>query len=295
MKKKYVLPSLAIAAIGLFAFQAANTDNGVVRNFTKSHMLSSGGQSGLTGAPGEANCTQCHSGTTLDGSSQNVFTMIDAAFNTVTSYTPGVTYTASLALLSDPAKKGFSSVALDGTDTNAGSFTGSGIGGTQNFSAAGRDYVSHTASSNTSATATWGWTWVAPATSVGDVTFYIASNTANGNGTASGDEIFLSQHVITDATASVEEASEVHNDFVAGYNVSNNQVIINFTNLGSSEMHMNLVDMNGRSVFTSDLGLSQIGENSESIALPTSLKDGMYVVHFFVGNKAMSANILVRK
>lgn len=290
MKKSYILPSLAIAAMGLFAFQATNSDNGVVKNFMKSHMFSAGGQSGLTGAPGEANCTQCHSGTTQDGTTQNAFVLVDGAFNPVASYTPGASYTATLQLTSNPTKKGFSSVALDGTDSNAGSFTALGIGGTQDFSASGRDYISHTATSNTSAN--WAWTWVAPATAVGDVTFYIASNETNDDGSNSGDVIYLSEHIITDGTASIEESTN-ETSFTAGYNVTSNKVNINFTYLGAGDMHMNIVDMNGRSIFVSDLGQSEIGENTESIALPGDIKDGMYIVHFFVGNKAMSANILV--
>ncbi len=295
MKKNYILPSLAIAAMGLFAFQTSNSDNGIIKKFMKSHLLQlGGGQSGLTGAPGEANCTQCHSGTTQNGAAQNSFVLFDAGLTPVTSYSPGLTYTASLQLISNPSRKGFSSVVLDGTDTNAGSFTGSGAGGTQNFSFSGRDYVSHTATSNTSTTLVWTWSWDAPAASAGDVTFYIASNEANDNGANSGDVIYLSEHIITDATASIEELTN-ETSFTAGYNVTSNKITLDFTFLGAGDMHLNLVDMNGRSVFTSDLGQSEIGDNSESIALPTSIKDGMYVVHFFIGNKAMSAKILVRK
>ena len=71
--------------------------------------------------------------------------------------------------------------------------------------------------------------------------------------------------------------------------------MIDFTYLAAGDMYFNLVDMNGRSVFTYGLGQSEIGENSESIALPSDLNEGMYVVHFFVGNKAMSANIMVKR
>ncbi|MFT5858442.1 MAG: hypothetical protein ACI865_000529 [Flavobacteriaceae bacterium] len=294
MKKNYILPCLAIASMGFFAFQATNVDNGIVKNFTKSHFFSGGGQSGLTGAPGEANCTQCHSGTTVDGATQNVFSLLDSGLSPVTSYIPGASYTASIQLVSNPGKRGFSSVALDGTDTNAGSFTGSGIGGTQDFSAGGRDYVSHTVTSNTDATTFWAWSWIAPATSVGDVTFYVASNETNNNGSTSGDVIYLSTHVITDANASISETTN-ETSFTAGFNTTSNKVMIDFTYLAAGDMYFNLVDMNGRSVFTYDLGQSEIGENTESITLPSDIKEGMYVVHFFIGNKAMSANIMVKR
>lgn len=296
MKKTYILSSLALASLGFFAFQQAETEMSVVEKFTQEHRFSSmaqsgGGQSGLTGAPGEANCTNCHSGSVLDGTTENSVMILNGT-TPVTSYTPGTNYTVTLQLTSSPAKGGFSATALDGTDTKAGSLIGAGIGGTQNFSSAGRDYVSHTAASNTSGQ--WAFSWVAPATNVGDVTFYFASNVANNNGADTGDMIYLSTKVISPAGASIEETS---NDakFTAGYNATSNKLVLDFNYLAIGDMNMNLVDMNGRNVFSYNLGQSEIGANKETIALPSDLNDGMYVVHFFVGNKAMSANILVKK
>ncbi|MFT5778032.1 MAG: hypothetical protein ACI837_000980 [Crocinitomicaceae bacterium] len=294
MKKSYLLlPCLAVASMGFFAFQSAESNNGDVKSFVESHLQNGGGQSGLTGAPGEQNCTSCHVGTVIPSSSENTFVLLDVLMNPVTTYMPGVTYTASISMVSNPDKKGFSAVALDGTDLNAGSFTGAGIGGTQDFNSGGRDYVSHTLTSNTSATTVWLWTWVAPATNVGDVTFYVASNLTNNNNSPSGDLIHLSEHVVG-TTAGINETS-IENSFSAGYSNSNNSVMVDFTYLAAGDMRFDLVDMNGRSVFTSGLGQSEIGENSEAIQLPSHVEDGMYVVHFFVGNKAMSANIMVKK
>lgn len=293
MKKSYILSSLALASLGFFAFQQAETETSIVEKFSKEHLFSAGGQSGLTGAPGESNCTQCHSGSVLDGTTQNSVLILDGT-SPVAGYTPGTTYTVTLQLASSPAKAGFSATALDATDTKAGTLIGAGIGGTQNFSAAGRDYVSHTSASNTSG-GQWAFSWVAPATNVGDVTFYFASNASNNNGQNSGDEIYLSENVISPASgAGIEETS---NDakFTAGYNAASNKLVLDFNYLAVGNMNLNLVDMNGRSVFTYNLGQSEIGSNKETIALPSDLNDGMYVVHFFVGNKAMSANILVKK
>lgn len=292
MKKIYILPSLALASLGFFAFQQTTAESSVVEKFTKEHRFSGGGQSGLTGAPGEANCTQCHTGSTQDGTTENSFALLEGT-TPVASYAPGTTYTATLQLLSSPTKAGFSSTTLDGTDAMAGNLIGAGIGGTQNFSAAGRDYVSHTAASS-AGSGQFAWSWIAPATDVGPVTFYIASNVANDDGGTAGDVIYLSTHVIPSSAGLFEE---VVNDtkFTAGYNVTTNKLVLNFDYLAIGEMNLNLIDMNGRSVFTYDLGQSELGENQETITLPSELNEGMYVVHFFVGNKAMSANILVKK
>jgi hypothetical protein len=292
MKKGYILPSLALMSMGFFAFQNAGTSS--IEKLKETHLFSSGGQSGLTGAPGENNCTQCHSGTTQDGSSENTFAIADG-FTPVASYTPGSTYNMTVVMNSNPDKKGFSAVVLDGTDSNAGSVTGSAVGGTQNFAAGGRQYVSHTTTSNTNTTTFWAWEWTAPAVGTGPVTVYVASNATNDDGSTAGDVIYLSQHIVPEAGASIGENAANETGFTAGYSASSNKVVMNFNYLSVGEMHFNLVDMNGRSVHSYNMGESTIGENSESIALPSDIKNGMYVVNFFVGNKAMSTKILVQK
>ena len=242
--------------------------------------------------PGESNCTQCHVGSTLDGTTQNELTIFDGS-TPVTEYVPGNTYTVQLNLNSTPLKAGFSATVLDGTNTKAGSLLGIGIGGTQNFAAGGRDYVSHTSASNNSG-GQWEFTWTAPATNVGNVRFYVASNASNNNNNSTGDVIFLSQTVVSASTADIEEASsETH--FTAGYNANTNKLVLEFEHNVADKMSLNIVDMNGRSVFTYHLGISEVGSNKQSIVLPATITDGMYIVNFFVGNKPMSAKILIKK
>jgi len=299
MKRLYILPSLMIAAAGFFAFQSSNS-TGVTSTFKKSvHLQAGGNQPGLTGAPGESNCTQCHSGSVLDGNAtgENEFTLVNAGFTPVSTYNPGDSYTATLQLASNPSKKGFSSTTLDNaTNSMAGTLTGMAIGGTDNFQnvAMTRDYVSHTSTSNTSAVTLWSWTWDAPAVAVGDVTFYIASNVANDNGTQTGDAIYLSEHVIGQ-TVGVDEVDANEAAFSAGYSVEGNKVIVDFNSLVADEMFFNLVDLTGKSVYTYNLSKSLIGSNKQSVSLPEEITNGIYVVHFFVGNRAMSAKVMVQK
>ena len=296
MNRNYILISLAIAAVGFFAFE--HTTNGKFEVYTNTvHLFAAGGQPGKTGAPGEVNCTQCHTGTVQNGIVENQVIVRDASFNIVTSYIPGETYLISLQMASNPSKKGFSSTILDLSDLMAGTLVGDpppGFGGTQDFVGGAREYVSHLSTSNTSAQSFWSWDWIAPATDVGDVIIYIASNSANGNNNSSGDVIFTSQHIIASTLGVNEETAEKFS-FKAGYNGVNHQVNINFNSLVSGEMFFNLVDLNGKSVFTYQMGNALVGENYEVISLPADLTNGMYVVHYFVGNKAMSANIMVQK
>lgn len=296
MNKNYFIIGLAAVSMGIFAFQndtQMKVESGVASALK--HKQNGGGQSGLTGAPGEGNCTQCHIGSVLDGSSENVFSLLNAQLQPVTSYNPGDTYTVGLQLSSDPAKKGFSATALDPSNSMAGSFTGDGsVGGTQDFSSGGRDYVSHTLTSNTDSTPLWAWTWTAPSTNVGDVTFYVASNVANGNNQQTGDMIYLSQHVFG-SVASVSEEKSLEHSFNAGYNPTTNSVVVDFTSLTADAMSFNLVDMSGKSVYSKSMSDALVGSNKHTIPLPSSVENGMYVVNFFVGNNPMSTKILVQK
>jgi hypothetical protein len=290
MIKNTILIALFGASIGFLAFQKAPSDLSIIEKFTK-HRQNAGGQSGLTGAPGESNCTQCHSGSVLDGSSQNIVSILDGS-TVVTEYIPGNTYTVLLELSSAPVKGGFSATVLDGSNVKAGSLIGAGLGGTQNFAAGGREYVSHTSVSNTAGQ--WAFSWVAPATNVGDVRFYFASNAANNNNSNTGDMIFLSQTLISPSSASIKE---ITNDkkFTAGFNATSNKLTIKFDYNTIGDMHLNLVDMNGSSVFTDELGQSVSGSNKKSVLLPSSLSEGLYIVNFFVDNEVMSAKIIVKK
>jgi hypothetical protein len=294
MNKNYILALSGVVLIGALSFQKSG-DFKVEKYFAKNgHRLNSGGAAaGLTGAPTEANCTSCHSGTVQAGSSENILTVLSGA-TPVTSYTPGQTYTVTLVMSSNPAKKGFQATAWDLSNTMAGTFT---AGTNTLINGTLKKYANHTSGSNTNTTTAWIWSWTAPATNVGDVKFYVATNKANNNGSAgSGDVIYTSQHIISaPAGAGVEESANVTTNFKVGYSAENNTVNFTFNSLISGEMFVNIVDLNGRSVFTGNLGNSVVGENSESFRLPSDFKNGIYIANFFVNNNAMSAKFMVQK
>ncbi|MEY3237562.1 MAG: hypothetical protein RI883_1663 [Bacteroidota bacterium] len=296
MTKNYILSFSAIVILGAVSFQKSG-DFKVEKYFAKNgHLKSGSGQlSARTGAPGEANCSSCH-GPTISNLPNDVTEnnlMLLSGVTPVTSYVPGTTYSVALNMTSNPAKKGFQATVLTSTNVMAGTFTGV-TGNTSVFTASARDYANHTATSNTNTTTLWGWSWTAPATNVGDVTFYVATNKTNNSNTDAGDVIYLSQHVFS-STLGLVEQTENQSNFTVGYSPENNNAVFNFTTLSVGEMVLNLVDLNGRSVFRSDLGTAQIGQNNQSVALPSDLKNGIYIANFFVNNKVMSAKIMIQK
>lgn len=295
MKKSYLLVTIGISSMAFIGMQKSGVEK-IEKYFSKNvHVKhAAGALAGKSGAPGEPNCTECHAGTAQDGLSQHTFAVLEG-LSAVTNYTPGNTYNVSLQLATHDVKEGFEATVLDTqNDAMAGTFTGMNGIGTQVVSASGKDYATHTSTSNSSSNQFWVWEWTAPATDVGPVKFYVASNKANGNAATGGDLIYLSQYTIGSNSSSLAENTLDDYNFTAGYSPEANKVFLDFSSKTVGNMYLNLVDMTGKSVFTYDMGESNIGENNEQIVLPSDIESGIYMIHFFVGNNAMSSQIMVK-
>ena len=162
----------------------------------------SGPGTGLTGAPGESNCTSCHSGTAVSNSS-NVLVFTNMANG---QYIPDSTYQIRLrAKKTSCVKFGFSTTMLNNnaSPTKLGTLQlPTGSSGIQ-LSTGTRDYISHN-SSGTSAIYTdstdWVFNWKAPATLAGDARLYVAVNASNNSSTSSGDQILLKDFTFPQTT-----------------------------------------------------------------------------------------------
>ncbi|MFM8596953.1 MAG: choice-of-anchor V domain-containing protein [Flavobacteriales bacterium] len=292
MNKKLFPLSILVAGIGLFSFNSSN-----LSGFQSAPLDANGPGGGKTGAPGEQSCTSCHSGTAQNGTAENLLLVNNDIGFGITQYTPGATYAVNLSMASNPAKKGFQVTALNASNAMAGSFTAGANTQikTSTISGGQRKYATHKSSSNTSATQTWNWTWVAPSTNEGNVTFYVATNKANNNGNDNGDVIYLSQHVFTAESGAQIEEIQSTNQFNAGFSAEKNAIYLTFDALTIEPTHLNVVDINGKSVFSKNMGLSNLGSNKVWVELTKQLKGGIYVVHFFVGNKAYSTKVLIQQ
>ena len=288
--KKIILP-LSMLSLTALLVAMQYDKNQTIEAFHFKPQNGSGAGAGKTGAPGEQNCTGCHSGTAQDGSNENNLTILDDGSTPVTTYIPGGQYTVNLAMNSNPVKKGFQATALSSTNVMAGGFTAQA--GNTSINGTTRKYANHTSVSNTNTSAPiWSWTWTAPATNVGDVTFYVASNKTNNNGNDNGDVIYLSQHTLSaQSSSSLQEKNT--SKISIRFNSELNQVIADFSSLNVSKMSFNLTDLSGKSVFTSTLGFSQIGVNQQSIKLPFGLNSGVYMATFFIGNTPLSAKVYI--
>jgi len=293
-KKNRNLFILLVFGSGTFLFMSMNIgSNDFISRFNQNtHKNVNGAPVAKTGAPGESSlsCTQCHAGSINNGSTQNILEVSDGV-STITDYIPGQTYTVSLSLATGNVKEGFQATVLDiATNTMAGSFPGTGLVGSKIVSSGGRNYATHISSSTNEGNVSWDWDWIAPATDVGPVKFYIASNKANGNNLANGDQIFLSQHTFN-STVGFGEHEETDWNFKVFVDKNARNLKLKFSSLTQENVFIKMTGMKGETVLTKQVGLSNIGGNNYSIEIEKSISSGIYVVQLFVGNNVVSKKI----
>lgn len=160
---------------------------------TVTYTNSGGPSAGLTGAPSEGNCTNCHAGTAV--TSGSAFDAISLTGLPSGGYAPGTNYSLTMnANSAATAKNGFQLIALSPSNAMAGSFT-SGTGSQAMVGGGGKTYLGHTLSGNSQTS--WTYNWTAPNPGVGTVTFYVALNATNSNSGTGGDVVYLKTFTVS--------------------------------------------------------------------------------------------------
>jgi hypothetical protein len=156
--------------------------------------------SNRTNAPGHGTCATCHGG---PGGGSVTISLSDA-----TAYTAGEMYQL-MVTVSDPGKQrfGFSMVARDADNNTVDVGTWAADGDNTTTHGPGGNHVGHRAAPRVADSFTFTVNWTAPATGVGDVTFYAVGNGANGNGSTSGDNIYNTTLTIGEAVAAPTPAT----------------------------------------------------------------------------------------
>ena len=186
---------------------------------TSESNYSNGSPGNRTGSPGDngVNCKQCHPGSPQMVEDWIVFdnTMSDG-------YVPGETYTITLNASYETANKYGFEMGVE--DANNG-IQGEWISLDNKTSLISFSHsITHTNAGNApTGTGETQWTmqWTAPAESQGDLTFYAAINAANGNGSTTGDHIFLTSKTISVSTS----VKENHNPQLTVYPIPANDFL----------------------------------------------------------------------
>lgn len=289
MKYYYFTP---IVLFGFFLLPSHRAEQNISTYHAK--LLNTNGPAGgHTGAPGEDNCTKCHSGAVQDGNNgQNLLTFNDGS----NEIALGVSKMMTLNFTSGDVKNGFQLVALDENDEMAGVFQITDAANTQlrTQGLLGRQYVTHT-SAGTSLDQ-WSFEWEAPSEAA-EITFYVATNRTANNGNNSGDVIYLSAHSFSvedsDPIANIDE--QLENQVSFGYLLNNHQLIIEAELLSFADIHINLFDLSGKTILSESLGKAIEGKFNHLINLPLNMENGIYVATLFVDNKPYTKKFIVQR
>lgn len=240
---------------------------------------STGPLDGYTGAPGEGNCTACHTSFPLNSGAGSL--VVDGFPAT---YTPGTTYDL-VVRLSDPdaVRWGFELTVIDAGGQAAGAPANVNAS-TQLSTAAitGRIYAKHTlAGTQVGQTlqGSWPLQWTAPAAGAGGVSLYVAGNAANNGNLSLGDRIY------TASFASAEGAIAAAPDLLAAASLSgfpnpfNPAITIRLRLAADADVRVTVHDVAGRRVGTllaaalaaGDHDLRWDGRSDAGVAMPSGL------------------------
>lgn len=199
-----------------------------------------GPPNGVTGAPGQNNCTQCHSGNAVNSGNGSF------AISGPDTYVPGQTYPITVTL-QDPGQVRW---GFEFTPLANGTLQATDAARTQTSTAGGNRYIKHTATGTNDNTAdgpvSWTFDWTAPSGDVGPITFYAAGNAANSNGSTGGDFIYTTSFT-TQAATSMPEASAQSFALLEVYpNPFNPDTRLSYQLTHAAEVRLEVYDLGGR-------------------------------------------------
>lgn len=273
----------------LYSVAVATTFCAVMLFTTKTYTHSSVPDPGHSGDPLTnqtcASGSGCHGSTTQDGTSAialQIGTSPNLLNPATASFVPAASteYYLSVGLTGTAQKYGFELSALTASNQQAGSFTVNNTNVTSNtFN--GIQYVSH---KNATAAKTWIFKWTSPATINGPITFYIASNFANGDTTSNGDVIYKKAVSINGGSVGIISPSNLNN-FTVYPNPASEKTTLSYNLLNSEYVSAQIMNSEGTVVKNLFAEKQAIGivENTFNIA---ELAAGKYFVHINAGGKS---------
>ncbi|MEN9346290.1 MAG: hypothetical protein RLZZ60_1759 [Bacteroidota bacterium] len=196
-------------------------------------MNLSGPGAGYSNAPGDFNCTSCHTSSIITSNNSNLNNIRLNGNFTGNGYIPDSTYSMELTFKqTGKVKYGFQITCLDKTGSPAGTFTSTTSRTskvTRVYNSKTREYIQHT-TTGTSTVGTdstrWVFTWKAPTSNIGNLTFYMVVMAANNNGTDDNGDIVYAKTLVLPPSSLLPSAVATSNDTLTctGYNVQLNGV-----------------------------------------------------------------------
>lgn len=242
-----------------------------------------GGAGNRTGSDGGiANCSTggCHA--TNTSNTQVTLAITTTAGVPITEYTPGTTYKITVAGTNNTGlpKFGFqASCVKTGTHTQAGSFSATGsISVRTTSSSTPLQIVEHNSPiagvvTGTTAGYIATFTWTAPPTGTGSVSFYATLNAVNNNGNDVGDQ----PNTLSSPVALPEAATSVRNVSLQSISIYPNpasNIIRMELNGSGTNCAVQIHDISGRIVAIQNVAVN----NGEAIIQIENIKPGNYYI-----------------
>lgn len=276
----------------------------IQQTLTGSFLLKlEGAHEGSTGAPGEKTCATsgCHADATVSpGTLVNklIFNGGDSV------YTPGATYPVKIQISKTGIKRfGFQVTVLASSDNSyAGTLVVTEATRTQLQNGispnTSRKYITHKsagAAAVSSGLGEWTFNWKAPATNIGPIKFYYATNATNMNNQNTGDQVFLSSFEIKPKTAtSVDEDTEKE-FFNAYYSIQSKQLFVSYDHVPTGHAKIEIRDIEGRLIQSNELGNTNNSAKNLAVNLNSNLSSGIYLVTYRVENTMISKKIYIHE
>ena len=248
----------------------------------------------MTGAPGEGDCSACHSGVPVNSDSKGFIQITIDSSNGL--YIPGKVYNVHVLVAHSLRNRfGFAlTTRVVNPIEHVGSFISDPASGTTNRT----DYIAHRRESTTAnQQKKWSFKWKAPDTATQDITFYAAGVAANANNDNTGDVVYTTQVKLKNANT----ATGVRNNLpFTSFSVYPNPVttflIVKSGNSQNKIQHMQLIDMKGKVIETfTTTSLNEV--NGEyRIDINGEYTAGLYYLHISFNNNSEELHkLMVRK
>ena len=284
LSKTVVATIFVLAAILIFS-DAYTSQNGIA---------------GKTGSPGESTCQSgCHNSFALNSGGGSVVISCPTLVNW--AYVPGTTYGIDVTVAKTGVSKfGFAMEALQANGANAGTLvvTNSTTMQLKSITVSGNSRTSITHKTNgglATNSKTFSFNWTAPATNVGNVTFYAAGNASNSNNGSSGDYIYSTNQVVTVSSVGINSIEYAAADWNVYPNPVKENLMVDYTLNASENVKIELYDFNGR--FQMPLYMSNLnaGRHQQLFNLDANLANGIYFVKLQAGDKVSMKKIVVSR
>ena len=277
MKKNYVLLIFAFIALAAVA-----------------DILQKDGKAARTGAPGEFDCTGCHTSFPVNSGPGSI--TISSPTLTNWQYVPGQVYQIDVTVAQTGIGLfGFGFEALrTSNNTNGGSLSITNATQTTlkaaSISGSSRLNVVHKLNGGLSSnTHTFSFNWTAPATNIGNIRFYTAGNAANNNNDTLNDYVYKTSQLVTPFPVGINEVNKKEEIRVFPNPAHSKFTISGLKDLDSFSYE--LIDAKG------NVALSGKSAYSESdffvVNLTNEFANGSYFLKVTSESKTFSSKVLV--